>query len=239
MKIKAVLFDLDGTLLPMDLKVFFGEYFKHLTAKLMPYGYSDPQKLVKTMWEGVDRVIANAGTKTNGEVFWDYFTSVYGENTREHLPILDEFYRNEFENVKAVCGYTPNADKTVKKVKALGLCAVVATQPIFPEIAILKRMEWAGVDASDFEYITSYDKCCFSKPNKEFYAELAKTLGLKPEECLMVGNDVSDDMPAAEIGMNVFLLTDCLINKKNEDISRYRNGGFVQLGEYIDELVSE
>lgn len=239
MKIKAVFFDLDGTLLPMDLMVFFGEYFKHLTAKLMPYGYSDPKKLVKTMWEGVDRVCLNDGKKTNENVFWDYFISVYGEKTREHLPILDDFYRNEFQNVKSVCGYNPNANATVKKVKSLGLRAVVATQPIFPEIAILKRMEWAGVDASDFEYITSYDKCNFCKPRTEFYAELAKTLGLSPEECLMVGNDVSDDMPASEIGMKVFLLTDCLINKKNEDISRYRNGSFEQLSQYIDELIKE
>ena len=52
----------------------------------------------------------------------------------------------------------------------------------------------------------------------------------------MVGNDVGDDMPARDIGLNVFLLTDCLINKNNADINEYPNGNFDRLTEYIDEI---
>ena len=237
MKLKAVLFDLDGTLLPMDLKIFFEEYFKLLTVKLMPYGYDDPKKLVKTMWMGVDKVCNNDGKKTNGEVFWDFFVTVYGEKTREHLPVLDEFYLNEFEQVKAVCGYDPDANKTVKSLKEMGLKLAVATKPIFPDRAITKRMEWAGVEEADFELYTSYDKCRFCKPQVEYYEEVASLLGLLPEECLMVGNDVSEDMPAEKCGMSVFLLTDNLINSENEDISKYRHGGFADLMEYVKELV--
>ena len=237
MKLKAVLFDLDGTLLPMDLKVFFGEYFKHLTAKLAPYGYDDPKKLIKTMWQGVDKVCENDGSRTNEEVFWDFFVSVYGDVAREHLGVLEEFYLNEFEQVRSVCGYTPDANKTVKTLKKMGLKTAIATKPIFPDTAILKRMEWAGVDVDDFELYTSYDKCKFCKPQVEYYKEVADMLGLSPEECLMVGNDVSEDMPAEKCGMRVFLLTDSLINSENKDISQYRNGGFAELLNYINELV--
>ena len=53
----------------------------------------------------------------------------------------------------------------------------------------------------------------------------------------MVGNDVSEDMIAETLGMKVFLLTDCLINKENRDISGYPGGGFDQLMEYIDSIV--
>lgn len=45
----------------------------------------------------------------------------------------------------------------------------------------------------------------------------------------MVGNDVSEDMVAKRVGMQVFLLTDCLINKENRDISLYPNGSFEEL----------
>ena len=38
MKLKAVLFDLDGTLLPMDQEVFIQSYFKHLARLLAPLG---------------------------------------------------------------------------------------------------------------------------------------------------------------------------------------------------------
>ena len=52
----------------------------------------------------------------------------------------------------------------------------------------------------------------------------------------MVGNDVNEDMVAEKLGMKVFLLTDCIINKDNKDISVYPNGGFDQLKEFIEKL---
>ena len=67
-------------------------------------------------------------------------------------------------------------------------------------------------------------------------AEILEKLGCKAEDCLMVGNDVSDDMVAEKLGMKVFLLTDCLINKENVDISIYPNGSFNQLIEYVKTL---
>ena len=61
---------------------------------------------------------------------------------------------------------------------------------------------------------------------------------MSPEECLMVGNDVDDDMVASELGMKVFLLTDCLINKNGLDVNAYPNGSFDQLKDYIIEQIS-
>ena len=61
-------------------------------------------------------------------------------------------------------------------------------------------------------------------------------LKVYPEECLMVGNDVSEDMIAETLGMKVFLLTDCLINKENKDISLYPHGGFEELLAFIETL---
>ena len=55
----------------------------------------------------------------------------------------------------------------------------------------------------------------------------------------MVGNDVSDDMPAERVGMRVFLLTDCLENPKGEDCARYPQGGFSELLAYIEERAKE
>ena len=39
MRLTTVLFDLDGTLLPMDNESFTRGYFKLLAAKLISYGY--------------------------------------------------------------------------------------------------------------------------------------------------------------------------------------------------------
>ena len=55
-------------------------------------------------------------------------------------------------------------------------------------------------------------------------------------QCLMVGNDVGEDMVARSLGMQVFLLTDCLINKAGEDIEKYPHGSFPELLHYIRSL---
>jgi FMN phosphatase YigB (HAD superfamily) len=60
-------------------------------------------------------------------------------------------------------------------------------------------------------------------------------LSVSPDECLMVGNDVGEDMIASELGSSVFLLTDCLINKESVDISIYPNGNFDTLLNYIND----
>lgn len=236
MKIKAVLFDLDGTLLPMDLGDFFKEYFKLLSVKLAPYGY-EAKTLVKTIWEGVSKVEKNDGSRLNKEVFWEQFEKVYGIESREHRWVLDDFYLNEFQFLKDRCGFIPEAGGAVKEIKKKGLRTAVATKPIFPDEAILSRMRWAGVDVSDFDMYTSYDNSRRCKPDKEYYLEVASKMQLSPEECLMVGNDVSEDMVARYAGMKVFLMTDCLINTEQKDISSYPSGSFADLLKYIDTII--
>ena len=95
---------------------------------------------------------------------------------------------------------------------------------------------WAGLTPDDFEFYTTYENINSCKPNPSYYIEVAKRIGTDPSECLMVGNDVGDDMVAQKVGMKVFLLTDCLINKSEEDISKYPNGSFDELMNYIESL---
>ena len=98
------------------------------------------------------------------------------------------------------------------------------------------RIVWAGIDPDSFELITSYENSVYCKPNPEYYADIVQQLGIAPEECLMIGNEVDEDMVAEQVGMSVFLLTDNMINRKNKDISRFSNGGFIDLLEYIHRL---
>ena len=49
MPVKNILFDLDGTLLPMDQERFAHSYTKRLAAYMAPYGY-DPELLIKALW---------------------------------------------------------------------------------------------------------------------------------------------------------------------------------------------
>lgn len=238
MSLKMVLFDLDGTLLPMDQEAFTKYYFGLLAKKLAPHGY-EPEKLIDGIWKGTAAMVKNPGEKTNEAVFWDTFSALMGEHVLKDEPIFDQFYRSDFAGAKAACGFNPKAAETVSHVKALGLRTALATNPIFPAIATENRMEWAGLDKADFELYTTYENACHSKPNPAYYQDILDKLGVRGEDCLMVGNDVKEDMVAAKLGMKVFLLTDCLINKDNADISAYPGGSFDELNAYIDTLVQE
>ena len=111
---------------------------------------------------------------------------------------------------------------------------MLAANPVFPMLAQKKRMQWAGVNPDDFALITSYENSCYCKPNPLYYKELAEKIGLKPSECLMVGNDTTEDAAAKLMGADFFLLTNCLLNKERKDISKYPRGSFAQLLNYIE-----
>lgn len=84
---------------------------------------------------------------------------------------------------------------------------------------------------------TAYENTNYAKPNPDYYRDLMNRLGLKANECIMVGNDVDEDMIAKEVGMNVFLLSDCIVNRKGKDISVYPNGNCEELEKYISLLL--
>ena len=231
--VKYVLFDLDGTLLPMDQDKFVNGYFGVLAKKLAPHGY-EPEKLIRSIWGGTAAMVNNDGAETNEAVFWDYFTGVYGERVRADIPVFEEFYAVEFQQARSLCGYTPRAAETVALVCALGAVPVLATNPLFPDIATRSRIGWAGLTPEDFALYTTYENISWCKPNLDYYREVLRRAGLDAPDCLMVGNDVGEDMVAQRLGMQVFLLTDCMINKDNADISAWPHGGFEALMEYLE-----
>ena len=230
--INTVFFDLDGTLLPMDNEEFTKGYFKLLARKLLPLGYQ-PEELIKAVWSGTAAMVRNDGSSSNEDAFWRRFAEIAGERVYRDRPIIEDFYRNEFNETRALCGYDEMIPKVVKQIKSAGSRIALATNPIFPAIATESRIRWAGFEPSDFEIYTAYENIGYCKPNTDYYIELMKRLNVSSDECLMVGNDVSEDMIAETVGMNVFLLTDNIINKENKDISAYPQGGFEELLKYL------
>lgn len=236
MKIKTVLFDLDGTLLPMNMDDFIKAYFGNLAKKLAPIGY-EPENLIKAIWSGTRAMVKNNGSCTNEGAFWQDFCGIYGQQARKDIPYFDEFYRTDFQQVKEVCGFAPEAAKVVSLLKEKGISAVLATNPIFPAIATQSRIRWAGLDPEDFLLYTTYENAHYCKPNLKYYEEILSGLNLRAEECLMVGNDVEEDMVARELGMQVFLLTPCILNRYDRDISPYPQGDFSDLIRYLNQTI--
>ena len=235
-ELKAVLFDLDGTLLPLDQDGFTNGYFKFLVNKLVPHGY-EPSSLIAGIWHGVNAMVENDGRRTNEEVFWEAFPAVLGPKTLADRGLFDEFYARDFAQAKVLCGFDPRANEVVSMLKTAGVRTVLATNPVFPAVATEQRIRWAGLEPTEFELVTTYENIGFCKPNLEYYREILRRTGLAAENCIMVGNDVGEDMCAARLGMGVFLLSDHMLNRKNEDISALPQGGFDELIAFLSAAI--
>lgn len=232
MNITTVLFDLDGTLLPMDQDLFVQAYFGGLVKKAAHQGY-EGRKLIESLWQCIDAMVRNTGEASNETVFWEVFSRIHGPDARKDEGVFADFYRHEFQQVQAACGFQPLAKPLIEQLKAQGKRLVLATNPLFPSIATESRIRWAGLAPEDFELYTTYENSFHCKPSLDYYRDILHKLQLDPRECLMVGNDVEEDLIAAQLGMQVFLITDCLISRRDTDLSAFPHGSFQQLFEYL------
>lgn len=207
-EIKAVLFDLDGTLLPMDQSYFIKQYFKRLAGFGATLGI-DPEKLIDGTLAGTEAMIHNDGSKTNRDAFWDAYFEFVGEKRDDLEGLLDKFYLDGFKALREYTAENPLAVNMIEAAHANARKVVLATNPVFPMQAQLERVSWLGLSGSDFDHITSYDNSKYCKPNPDYYREICAVIGVEPENCIMIGNDESDDMKGASMaGMECFLVTD-------------------------------
>lgn len=238
--INTILFDLDGTLLPMDYDTFTKGYFKGLVGKLAPLGY-DPKTLVDCVWSGTAAMVKNDGTCPNMDRFWQTFAALNPEIwDPAHMALTDSFYTNEFHAAKQFTGENPLAKPLIDALKAEGFHVVLATNPLFPKVGIESRLGWIGLTCADFDLVTTYENMHFCKPNPKYYDEILGMIGEQPENCLMVGNNTDEDCAAATAaGLKTILVTDCLINESCTPIATYKNTTFADLLSTIRRTVKE
>ena len=237
MSIKHILFDLDGTLLPMVQDEFVKFYMPLLAKSYMNAGVSlDPKKFIGAVWAGYEAMVKNDGSCTNREAFWSYIEPELPIPTEESEKIALDFYADEFN--QAICTTKPNpvSNQIVKRAKERGFETYLATNPVFPRCATMNRIRWAGLDAEDFKVITTYETCTYCKPNPEYFRGILEEFSLDPSECLMVGNDVAEDLSIRSLGVKTYLVTDTMENKKNLTIDTEYMGTLDELLKFIETI---
>ena len=138
--IRAVLFDLDGTLLPMDNDEFTRIYFGLLAKHMAPHGY-EARKLVDGIWAGTAAMVKNDGRASNEQAFWQEFSRIFGEKVWQDIPLFEEFYRTDFQKARAVCGFAPEAAEIVRMLKEKGvkICLTTASDRFLAESALRRN----------------------------------------------------------------------------------------------------
>ena len=231
--IRCVLFDLDGTLLPMAFDEFFGAYFKDIGAWMSPV--IEPKALVDAIWASALKVAKNEDDSAlNIDVFYAEFKRLTGLDEAMFRAMFKDYYANSFNALGEGAPQEPLAIKAVEMLKRRGIDLVVATNPLFPRNAIEMRIRWAGLNPDDFALVTHGENMTSAKPNLRYYREIMNKTGHSAGECVMVGNDTGEDLVAAVLGMKVFWATPHGICKGEKPACP--QGGYAELYDYLDRL---
>lgn len=205
MKIKALLFDLDDTLLINDTEQFLRPYFALLVSKVTDL--CPAEQFMNALSKGTAAMMRNDGSLgSNAEAFFSEFYSRVQVDPEVLTPRLEAFYAEDFDSLRVHSAVDPDARPVVDEASARGYQLAVATQPIFPLSAIEARLNWAGVGVDEvaYDFVAHYEGMGAAKPHPHFWEIVLAHLGREPGECLMVGDSAQYDMPAREYGLKTF-----------------------------------
>lgn len=233
--INTFLLDLDGTLLSFDQNEFLRLYFKTIEEKFIPHGYQK-DVVLNALNEGINAMLKNDGSKTNEQAFWDKFNYYLSDRMYFFEKSFEDYYNNEYNTIRYIVNENKIAHKVIDVLRKKNYEIIIATNPLFPQIGTRNRMAWGGYNFDDFKLVTTYENSSYAKPNPKYFEEILKNIGKRPEECMMIGNDVGDDMVAETIGIKTYIITDNLINEHNVDMSNVNKGSFEDFYNYVLKL---
>ncbi|MHA1303639.1 MAG: HAD family hydrolase [Candidatus Heimdallarchaeaceae archaeon] len=208
MRFQALFFDLDGTLIEFDPATFIKTYLgaaSRFFSDIIP----DSKYFINAILQSTE-VMENADTP-NQLAFHDFFNDFcpkFEVSCEQIIQRFREFYATDFSVVSNIIKPMDGAQELVKHIKENydDVKLVVATNPVFPRVAITRRMEWGGIAENLFDYITHAENSFFCKGNQKYWLEIARKLGVEPQNTLVVGNDMLRDMTAKKVGFQTFFI---------------------------------
>ncbi len=233
---KALLIDLDGTLLQTDTGEFVKQYMKSLSFYIKDY--YQPEKFINDIMYCTEEMIKDLDSNyTNKDIFLKRFLERTGVSHSEVWPILDTFYLDYFPKLKEHIKPTAISKDIVNIAKEQGRKVVIATNPLFPKAAIVERLRWLDLEESLFDLVTSYEDSHFCKPHGHYYQEILDKIDTRPEDAIMIGNDMQEDMVASELGINTYLVNNYFINRHTSEHAINQSGTIATLKEELQNYI--
>lgn len=207
--IKAVMFDLDNTLLRNPTPEFVAAYVEGVSRFFTARGGASPgetlRQSVQTMMNGPRRI-----WQSNLELYWELLHPIWSGTPEELIHAFDAFYKDDYTALKSNTAPAPMAGEVIDRVRGTGFKIIIATNPVYPAEAIRHRLAWADLpsDLNYYDFVTTADNMHFAKPDPAYYAEILARAGLEPDEAVMVGDEPRYDVAASKIiGMHAYNLT--------------------------------
>lgn len=231
----AVFFDLDGTLLPMDVETFLSKYFTLLGQCAVTRGF-EPKQFSEAMRTSVFSMSQHEPGVLNSSVFWETFEACLGPIDDATRAFFDEFYEQDFGRIGEGFVPDPAAARAVEALRRRGYPLYLTTMPMFPRPGVEWRLRWAGVDPAAFARITCYDNSTACKPSLTYYHENLEIADVPASRVLMVGNNTKEDLACLDAGMDAYLVTDYLLNPNDFDIDTVKHGSMAAFADFVETL---
>ncbi|MEN8243259.1 MAG: DinB family protein [Chloroflexota bacterium] len=238
----TILFDLDDTLLIGSTEKILPAYLSKFSAHLSQIT-DRPEKIVPAMMAATELMLHNTDpTKTLKEVFDADFYPAMGWDYQAPQALIEEFYSNHYPKLEQMTSPNPAGLELVKKLQARGDQIVIATNPIFPMIAVDQRLDWANLSAEKhaFSLVTNYEESHFTKPNPAYYTEILGKIGWPENPMVMVGDNKAWDIdPAQELGIATYWVDGDIGYTHEEARAPYHAGPLGGLLTWLDSIPEE
>lgn len=232
----TLLLDLDDTLLGNDIDEFIKIYMGLLSKHLAPY--VDPQIMIPALWSGTKAMMLNQDPELTLENAFDrIFYPAIGIEKEQVRSILEKFYREIFPSLQTYTRRFSEAAMVVNEALRRGYRVGIATNPLFPLLAIEHRISWAGVPVEEipFSLVPSYETFHFAKPNPAFFTEYLGRLGWPEGPVLMVGDSLENDIRGARTaGLAAYWITQAGETLPTDGYRPNGSGTLVDLLRWID-----
>ncbi|MCD6526319.1 MAG: HAD family hydrolase [Desulfuromonas sp.] len=232
----TVLFDLDGTLLNVDMHQFVPDYLNGLAECIDPEMSSEPfvQRMIERTMQ---RLHVSDGSQTNEQFFLQVAQQDLGISAQQFHHGLEQFYQQRMGQLKPLIQPLPLARRILQRCVDQGLEIVIATNPVFPRPLVEARLQWGDLADFEFSWVTSFENSSYCKPNPHYFADILEKLQRTPQQCLMVGNDPEHDLSATQLGITTFLVDTWLIERDKGFVADYR-GSHLDLFRFLGQLDS-
>lgn len=232
----TILFDLDGTLLPMDFHKFMKYYFQSIGNYFKDK--IDPLELMEKINQATEHTVLTNDGRTNEEIFVEYFNSLTTKDQDINMEEFYKYYKTDFALCKNATWVNDNMVEAIKVLKDKGYNLVVATNPLLPLISNYYRIDWAGLNKDDFSYVSSFEENRFCKPHPDFYKEVLEKINKTPEKVIMVGNDKREDLVSSVLGIETYLIEDCLLKEDFNDFTPTNQGSYEHFLQFAKNLAA-
>lgn len=232
---RAILFDLDGTLLPISMDDFETIYFNGLASQFSDW--MPAKDFIDIVWQATFAMVYSQDDRTNETIFFDAFKPLIGEHRlHEAVVRFDHFYQNQFSELKRALKPVISWKPVLETLRAKGYVLVCATNPLFPQRATQQRLSWIGLDLHDFDVVTTFETSKACKPHLKYYQDIFDLIQVAPQQALMVGNDTLEDTIVSRLGAKTYLVIDHLKYNKHGYVAPTYEGSAQQCIDFLDQL---